>query len=171
MRHWQTDEALKAKVEPVLKASAKKEQIKITSVGMSDAEGAKFDAQADLAEVRISCLPERMMFTRTKFTVKAGQPVKLTLINPDATPHNLAIVQPGALEEVGMAGNEMAKDPKGIERDFIPESDKILHHTKLVYPNAGEILRFKAPAKPGTYPYLCTFPGHWVIMKGEMIVE
>lgn len=171
MRHWQTDEALKAKVEPVLKASAKKEQIKITSVGMSDAEGAKFDAQAGLAEVRISCLPERMMFTRTKFTVKAGQPVKLTLINPDATPHNLAIVQPGALEEVGMAGNEMAKDPKGIERDFIPESDKILHHTKLVFPNAGEILRFKAPAKPGTYPYMCTFPGHWVIMKGEMIVQ
>jgi len=32
-------------------------------------------------------------------------------------------------------------------------------------------LRFLAPEKPGIYPYLCTFPGHWVLMKGEMIVK
>ena len=22
----------------------------------------------------------------------------------------------------------------------------------------------------GTYPYVCTFPGHWAVMKGELIV-
>jgi hypothetical protein len=24
--------------------------------------------------------------------------------------------------------------------------------------------------QPGIYPYVCTFPGHWVVMNGEMIV-
>jgi azurin len=32
-------------------------------------------------------------------------------------------------------------------------------------------MRFEAPEKPGRYPYLCTFPGHWVVMKGVMIVR
>ncbi len=32
------------------------------------------------------------------------------------------------------------------------------------------VLRFKAPSKPGIYPYVCTFPGHWVIMNGIMVV-
>ncbi|MDF1738677.1 MAG: HEAT repeat domain-containing protein [Verrucomicrobiales bacterium] len=132
---------------------------------------ARFDRQKNLATVEISCVPERLLFTNTKFTVKAGQPVKLTFTNPDATQHNLVIVEPGALEEVGMAGNEMAKDPSGLSKGFIPESDKILHHSKLLGPDTGEILRFKAPQEPGVYPYLCTFPGHWIVMKGEMVVE
>ena len=100
-----------------------------------------------------------------------GQPVKLVFLNPDAMQHNLVIVKPGALEEVGMAGNEMAKDPDGIKRHFVPKSDKVLHATKLVDPQATEILRFKAPSKPGEYPYVCTFPGHWVIMNGVMEVK
>ena len=29
----------------------------------------------------------------------------------------------------------------------------------------------KAPTQPGRYPYLCTFPGHWMVMNGELIVE
>ena len=34
-----------------------------------------------------------------------------------------------------------------------------------------EILRFNAPKKPGEYPYMCTFPGHWTIMKGILTVK
>ena len=30
-------------------------------------------------------------------------------------------------------------------------------------------MKFDLP--PGEYPYLCSFPGHWMLMKGEMIVE
>jgi azurin len=35
----------------------------------------------------------------------------------------------------------------------------------------SETLRFEAPETPGAYPFLCTFPGHWILMKGEMIVK
>jgi azurin len=129
-----------------------------------------FDRQPNLLTIRMATVPERMQFDVKRFEVKAGQPVKLVLANPDAMQHNLVIVKPGALEEVGVAGNEMAKDPDGIKKDFVPRSDKVLHATKLINPQATTILRFKAPAEPGSYPYVCTFPGHWVIMNGVMEV-
>ena len=135
------------------------------------AEETAFDKQPGVAKIAISCVRERMLFNLTEFTVNRGQAVSLAFINPDATAHNLAICTPGSLEEIGMAGNEMAKDPDGLKKDFIPITDKILHHTKLLNPNTAETLRFIAPASPGDYPYVCTFPGHWVIMRGVMHVK
>jgi putative heme-binding domain-containing protein len=32
------------------------------------------------------------------------------------------------------------------------------------------VLRFRAPTEPGIYPFVCTFPGHWVVMNGEIVV-
>jgi azurin len=130
-----------------------------------------FDRLPNLLTIYISSVPERMLFDVKHFTAKPGQPVKLVFMNPDAMQHNLVIVKPGALEEVGMAGNEMAKDPEGIKKHFVPKSDKVLHATKLIDPQATGILRFKAPNEPGNYPYVCTFPGHWVIMNGVMEVK
>ena len=130
-----------------------------------------FDAQPGLQTLTIKTLPERLLYDVREFKVKAGQPVKLVFENPDVTPHNLLIVQPGAADEVGMAGNEMAKTPDGLAKDFIPDSPKILHKTRMLNQGEREILRFTAPEKAGVYPYICTFPGHWLVMKGEMVVE
>lgn len=130
-----------------------------------------FDEQARLQTVAIKTIPERLLFDVREFKVKAGAPVKLVFENPDVTPHNLLIVQPGAADEVGMAGNEMAKLPDGMAKGFIPDSPKILHKTKMLMQGDVETLRFQAPAAPGRYPYICTFPGHWLVMKGEMVVE
>ena len=67
-------------------------------------------------------MPERMLFTVKQFAVTAGQPVKIVFTNPDATDHNLVVVKPDALAEVGMAANEMAKDPRNANSDFVPAS-------------------------------------------------
>jgi lysophospholipase L1-like esterase/uncharacterized cupredoxin-like copper-binding protein len=135
------------------------------------AQDAQFDTQKDLKRIKITCIKERMLYSLNRFEVKAGQAVRLEFVNPDATAHNLVIVEPGAMLEVGMAAIEMAKDPVAAKKGFIPNSKKILHHTRMLAPEDAQILRFKAPTKPGVYPYLCTFPGHWVLMKGEMIVK
>ena len=117
-------------------------------------------------------MPERLLFTVAEFSVKAGKPTKLVFSNPDATQHNLLILDRGtSVEEVGMAGNEMAKSPDGLKKHFVPDDKRILHHTKLLAPGSVETLRFDAPKEPGDYPYVCTFPGHWVLMRGVMKVE
>jgi putative heme-binding domain-containing protein len=138
-------------------------------------EETEFDKQEGLKQVSISCVPERMRFTLDQFFVTPGQPVKLTFTNPDATDHNLVIVLPGALESVGMAANNMARDPKFANSNFIPSSEReqILFNTPMIGPTRRakiNVLRFNAPVEPGVYPYVCTFPGHWIVMKGEMVV-
>ncbi len=136
---------------------------------------AQFDRRKNLKQVEISCLPERMLFTLTAFTAKPGQPVQLVFTTSDPPDQNLVIVRPGSLAEVGMAANEMAKDPRNADSDFLPheKSDLILHATPLIGPTRAaqvHVLRFTAPEEPGIYPYVCTFPGHWVVMNGVMVV-
>ena len=107
------------------------------------------------------------------FTVKAGEKVKVTLENKATVPqpHNLIIAKPGTLMKVGALANGMLTDPQAMAKNYVPESTDILHHTKLVQPGQSESLEFEAPAEPGDYPYLCTFPGHWMLMQGVMKVE
>ena len=132
----------------------------------------KFDRQKNLATIKIGTIPERLLFTKDKFTVKAGQPVKLVFSNPDATEHNLLILAKDTpIEEIGEKSNLMAADPQAAKKQFIPDDKRILHASKMLKVGQTQTLRFKAPAQPGTYPFLCTFPGHWTIMKGEMIVK
>lgn len=169
-RHWKGHEDRYPEVGEFLE-SFDKESKRKEGATTRDSNESAFDSQNGITIVDISCIPERMMFTVTAFTVKAGKPVKLTLENPTATPHNLVIVEPGAAEEVGMAGNQMATDPSGASRHFIPDSPKVLFATKLLDPDTSETLRFIAPKVPGEYPFICTFPGHWVIMRGVMTVE
>ena len=70
-----------------------------------------------------------------------------------------------------MAANDMAKDANGAKKHYVPEDKRILHHSRLLDPHSSQTLRFIAPKKPGKYPFVCTFPGHWTVMKGELIVE
>lgn len=170
-RHWENNPAF-AQVPGLLKQTKAKDEFAET---IRDAREAEFDSQKGLLTVRIGCVPERMLFTKTQFTARAGQPVKLVFTNPDATDHNLVIVRPGALEEVGTAANEMAKDPKNANSNFIPRDKRhlILEATPMIGPTRKakiHVLRFKAPIEPGIYPYVCTFPGHWVVMTGMMLV-
>lgn len=121
--------------------------------------------------IKIETEPERLLYTNTEFKVKAGTPVKVIFHNPDVTPHNLVFVKPGTETEVGLAANEMAKEPDGLKKGFIPNTKSILWHTPMLNQHETHTLRFMAPKQPGRYPYICTFPGHWLVMKGVMIVE
>ncbi|MFM8581977.1 MAG: hypothetical protein ACKOFW_10790 [Planctomycetaceae bacterium] len=39
-------------------------------------------------------------------------------------------------------------------------------------PPGGEFAIFvTAPMEPGEYPYLCSFPGHWMVMNGVLQVD
>jgi azurin len=53
---------------------------------------------------------------------------------------------------------------------YVPDIPQVLFHTRLVNPQETVKLEFVAPDKPGDYPYVCTFPGHWSIMNGVMKV-
>jgi azurin len=114
---------------------------------------------------------KNLSFSARSFKVKAGEPIKLTFVNPDSVPHNWALLKPGTLARVGDLVNKIIAEPDAASRHYIPHSDDVLVYTDIVVPQDQFTISFRAPAAPGRYPYLCTFPGHWMIMNGEMIVE
>ena len=112
---------------------------------------------------------EQMRFDKPLLVVEAGKPVAITLQNDDAMPHNMAILAPGALEEIGLAAEKMPGEPDAQGRLYVPLSPKVLHATKLVAPGQSLQLAFTAPAEAGEYPFVCTFPGHWRRMVGTLV--
>ena len=169
-RHWEGNPNFQ--IARLLNKAKRSNELKEPTPSASQAE---FDTQKNLKVVRISCQPERMLYTVKQFDARPGQPVKLVFTNPDATDHNLLIVKDGALEEVGMAANEMARDPENANSDFIPKDKRslIVEATPMIGPTRKarvHVLRFNAPTEPGVYPYVCTFPGHWIVMRGDMVV-
>jgi len=120
--------------------------------------------------IRLKVIQNEMKYDLKSFTVEAGKPVQIIFENPDFMQHNLLIVQTGALETVGKAADKLAADPKGAEKNYVPDLPEVLFSTKLVNPQQTVTLNFTAPAKEGDYPYVCTFPGHWSIMNGIMKV-
>lgn len=133
--------------------------------------GGQSDPAGVNADVVIKTVPEMMRYDLKEFTVKAGGKVKLLLVNPDNMPHNLVIIELGALNEVGLLADKLAMDPQAAKRHYVPESPKVMFATTMVNDHSQAILDFIAPEKPGDYPFLCTFPGHWRLMQGVMKVQ
>lgn len=114
---------------------------------------------------------KNLMFDQTEIRLPAGQAVKLTFQNPDSVPHNWALLKPGTLQKVGEQCNCLISDPQAAAEHYIPASSDILAYTNVVEPYAEHTIYFRVPSEPGRYPYLCTFPGHWMVMNGVLVVE
>ena len=122
-------------------------------------------------ELTLRTVEAKMAFDKTRLVVPAGKPVSLLFENPDLMPHNVVFVKPGSAGRVGTAADAMATLPDGFEKNFIPVSSDVLFTTPLVNPGKSFRLTFTAPAEPGEYPFLCSFPGHWQVMQGILIVK
>ncbi len=138
---------------------------------LSDDDGKQARARLKSLDVNIIVIRpvrDQMQFDRKQIAVEAGKAVEILFDNTDIMPHNLVITQPGAMAEVGGLAEKMGLE--GQAKDYLPDSKKILWATRMVTPGQSAKLSFTAPDKPGRYPYVCTFPGHWLVMNGMMIV-
>lgn len=114
---------------------------------------------------------KNLTFDATELRVSSGESLRLTFKNPDAVPHNWALLRPGTLQEVGQQVNKLIADPEAAAHHYVPKTDNVLAYTDVVEPYSTFTIYFRAPETPGRYPYLCTFPGHWMVMNGTLIVE
>ena len=117
--------------------------------------------------INLGTLPG-LRYDTSAFSVKPRADVELIFSNKDEMPHNLVITAPDARMEIVTAS--IAMGASGMDKQFIPDSPKVLWATKIVAANESATLQFKAPATLGDYPYVCTYPGHGFIMFGTMIV-
>lgn len=112
---------------------------------------------------------DQMRFDKSEIRVKAGEKIKLTLNHTGKLPknamgHNFVLLEKG----VDMADFAM-KAMNAKDNQYIPAKG-VIAHTKLIGGGESTTIEFTAPAK-GTYEFLCSFPGHYAMMKGKFIVE
>ncbi|WP_129022169.1 azurin [Edaphocola flava] len=113
-----------------------------------------------------------MRFSQKDFTVPVGQQITLTLKHTGQSDknimgHNVVILKPGSsTSDFGNAAvNAKAED-------YVPKelADKVIAHTQLI--GGGEQTEIKFTiTEPGDYPFLCSFPGHFGMMKGTITAK
>ena len=86
-------------------------------------------------------------------------------------PHNWVLVKPDTLSAVGTLADQLIADPEAVARHYVPKTDDVIAYADITEPGKRQTIHFTAPQTPGRYPYLCTFPGHWKLMNGVLIVE
>jgi len=155
--------------DPQLMAQHLSHVIQTPAEDSFERDGLELDlSEETVAILSIRAVVEQMRFDVVRFSVRAGQPVRLTVENPDFMPHNLIITEPGKADEVYQMAIDMGG--QGFELHFTPESPHVLHASRLLRHNEEQLLTFEAPSEPGLYPFVCTFPGHGELMRGVMEV-
>jgi azurin len=115
-----------------------------------------------------------MKYNTTTITAKPGEALHIVLKNTGTIP-KIAMSHNFVLLALAANVDEFIKASMGAQAtDYIPADKKaqVLASTKLAGPNETVEVSFKAPAKPGSYPYMCTVPGHYAAgMKGMLVVK
>jgi azurin len=114
---------------------------------------------------------DEMKYNKREMYARAGQEVTLTLkhvgkLDIKAMGHNWILMKQGAdLDKFALAASD-AQD-----NGYIPSSheDKIIAHTEMLGGGQEGTITFTAPEK-GTYWYICSFPGHYMMMRGKLTV-
>lgn len=129
------------------------------------------EVKKEVVEVTIEA-NDQMKFDKQQIEVPANSKVKLTLKNVGEMPketmgHNWTLLNSGvdlvAYAQASMQAKESDYQSPDMYKDPIV-------YTKILGPGESETIEFDAP-EPGTYKFLCTFPGHYGMMQGDFIVK
>ncbi|MDR9418555.1 azurin [Gracilimonas sp.] len=114
---------------------------------------------------------DKMQFNLDEIKAEAGQTVVLTLKHVGKLPkaamgHNWVLLAQGTdINTFGAAASKFA------DNGYLPEdSEQVLAATDLIGGGQETTIEFTAP-EAGTYDFICSFPGHYAMMKGKFIVE
>lgn len=115
---------------------------------------------------------DQMKFDKSEIKVKSGKTVKLTLrhkgkMDVNVMGHNFVLLKQGVNVSQFALKAATARDNKYIPKES--EGD-IIAHTDIIGGGQTTTIEFDAP-EAGVYDFICSFPGHYAMMKGKFIVE
>ncbi len=151
------------------KAAAEGAEKKEEGVDTAAAATKEEPAKEEAVKITLEPIPNVMKFKDAALEVPAGKDIELTFKNSDILMHNVLVLKVGTRDKVGALADAMLADPQGMAKGYIPVSDDIIAHTKLLMTGQSETIKFKLEA--GEYPFICTFPGHWRIMQGTITAK
>ena len=114
---------------------------------------------------------DQMKFNKSEIRVKAGTTIKLVLKHTGKLPvqamgHNFVLLKKGT-----NIPTFARKAISARNTNYVPtNSPEVIVATKVIGGGQTTSITFKVPAK-GTYDFICSFPGHFTMMKGKFIVQ
>ena len=113
---------------------------------------------------------DNMIYDKNKIEVNSGKNIILTLnhkgkVSKEFMGHNFVLLKKGVNVDEYAKKAVLAKS-----NDYIPNSDEAIAYTKMLGGGESTTITFLAP-EAGIYTYICTFPGHYMMMRGELIVK
>ena len=120
--------------------------------------------------VTISSVGNDMAYDIKVIRAEAGSEITFRFVNNATTPamtHNVVLLK--LWDDVNTVGQAAIT---AEEHGYVPpeHADKIITATPLAGPGKTVEISFEVPP-PGEYPFICTFPGHYVAMQGTLISE
>ncbi len=134
-------------------------------------DASKIDPAAPVTEINLLAKGNNMAemkFNLTEIKVKSGCTIKLTLVNEatDASmQHNFVLIDLGSADSVAAKGLKA-----GVAENYAPKTKEVYVATNVTPPGKSTTITFPAPEK-GTYEFICSYPGHYTMMRGKFIVE
>jgi azurin len=116
---------------------------------------------------------DAMQFNLKELAAKPGEKIAIKLNHVGKLPktamgHNWVLFAP--LPDADL--NKLLMDAMKNAPEYLPKDrSAILAHTRIIGGGESDTVVFTAPEKPGSYPYFCTFPGHFSMMKGKLVVK
>lgn len=117
---------------------------------------------------------DTMQFDKKTFDVPVGEEIKLVFTNKGVLPkaamgHNVVILKPGT-DVMAFGGKAVA----AAATDYVPQEGPmaalVIANTKVLGPGESETITFTLDAA-GEYAFICSFPGHYALMKGVITAK
>ncbi len=121
--------------------------------------------------ITLQTVPQQMAYDQKVLSAMAGSEIEIILENTDEMQHNLVLIERGSTEAFGKIVDEFLQSPDAASMEYVPKSRYVLGATAMLDPGEQGSLRVRLPDKPGDYPFICTFPGHWRMMQGILKVS
>jgi len=138
-------------------------------------------ADKDLVKVKLGIdAANPMKYDKEKLEVPAGKKIQLTFENTGNLPkigggHNIVILKKG-VEVVPFAiatGTPTMQVAMGQQKVYLTDDQKkqVIAFSKVLGPKDKDVIEFTAPKEAGEYDFVCTYPAHFAMMKGKLVVK
>ena len=114
-----------------------------------------------------------MRYNLAEIEAKPGEALEVKLTNVGRFPkaemaHDWVLLKPMSPADIAA----FAASASSRALAYLPDNKSaVLAYTKMLGPKETDSVDFTAPSKPVAYPFICTFPGHYILMRGKLIVE
>jgi azurin len=117
--------------------------------------------------ITVETVGNQMAYDTPLIEAKPGSTIRLIFKNNatiEVMKHNIVILNdPVAIDRVGEAAL--------TAENYIPNDPAIVAYTPIVEPGEEVSITITLPESVGTYPFICTYPGHYKVMQGQIIIK